>query len=63
MVTPGGSDFWISSIFSCTRAATAREFSPISIITTPVTASPRPSRVTAPWRTIGAKATRPRLRT
>jgi hypothetical protein len=47
----------ISAIFSLTRSTTVREFSPISIITMPTTASPRPSRVTAPWRIIGASST------
>ena len=45
------------SIRSLTASTTIREFSPISIITRPVTASPRPSRVTAPCLTNGAIST------
>ena len=36
---------------------TVRQFSPSSIMTMPVTISPRPSRVTAPWRVSGAMTT------
>ena len=39
-----------------TRAPTSRPFSPFSMMTMPATVSPRPSRVTAPWRGIGAGA-------
>jgi hypothetical protein len=42
---------------------TTREFPPISIIPIPVTTSPRPSRVTAPCRIIGANTTVPSMPT
>ena len=59
MNTPGGSVFSIAAILSLTSATTCRELPPMIIITMPVTASRLPSRVTAPWRSIGAKATVP----
>ena len=42
------------SISSLTRSTTSRPFWPISIITSPVTISPWPSRVARPARIIGA---------
>ena len=59
MCTPGGSVALIRSTAACTARATAREFSPWSIMAIPATISPRPSRVAAPCRSIGAKRTSP----
>src|SRR3954464_9474399 len=53
MVTPGGRLFWSRSISCLTRPTTCREFSPMSIITSPVTISPRPPRDTGAARVIG----------
>ncbi|MCY1367658.1 hypothetical protein D9M69_546020 [compost metagenome] len=46
--TPSGSDFLICSIFSFTLLTTSPLFSPLSIMTMPLTSSPLPSLVTAP---------------
>ncbi len=50
MVTSRGRVAWIAGILALTRSTTSLEFSPLSMITMPATASPCPSRVTAPCR-------------
>ncbi len=48
---------------SFARSPTSRPFSPLSMITMPATVSPRPSRVTAPWRGIAPVRTSATSRT
>lgn len=55
MRTPGGSVGLMSLTASPTARETTRELSPRSISVMPTTTSPRPSRVAAPCRSIGAK--------
>ena len=60
--TPGGSVPRIVSSRSRAAVTTRRLFSPRTIITIPVTTSPRPSRVAAPCRARGAIVTLPTSR-
>jgi hypothetical protein len=62
MRTSRGNVRWISSSLALTRSATTREFSPTSIIATPMTISPFPPSVAKPCLTVGANRTWAMLR-